>query len=102
MIEELGIPDTCVKIYYDGQRVIYLTNHQVYHKRTKHIDICLHFIMDMIEFKENAVDKMATKYNLVDMFIKSFPRSRFMNCLDLIKFIDKWFKFGENNKVDGG
>jgi len=52
MIEEMGISQGCMKIHCDSQSVIHLANHQVYHERTKHIDIRLHFDRDMIETKE--------------------------------------------------
>ncbi|MCI03809.1 retrovirus-related pol polyprotein from transposon tnt 1-94, partial [Trifolium medium] len=44
MIGEMRISQGRVKIHCDSQSVIHLTNHQVYHERTKHIDIRLHFV----------------------------------------------------------
>jgi hypothetical protein len=49
MIGELGITQECVKIHSDSQSAIHLENHQVYHERTKHIDIRLHFVREMVE-----------------------------------------------------
>jgi len=89
MIGELGITQECVKIHCDSQSAIHLANHQVYHERTKHIDIRLHFVRDMIESKENVVEKVASEENPVDVFTKSLPRSRFKHCLDLIKFVEE-------------
>jgi len=88
MIGEIGISQGCVKIYCDSQSAIHLANHQVYHERTKHIDIRLHFVRDMIETKEIMVEKVASEENPADMFTKSLPRSRFKHCLDLINFIE--------------
>jgi len=56
MIGELGITQECVKIHCDSQIVIRLDNHQVYHERTKHIGIHLHFVRYMIESKEIVVE----------------------------------------------
>ncbi|XP_039683885.1 secreted RxLR effector protein 161-like [Medicago truncatula] len=89
MIGELGITQECVKIHCDSQSAIHLANHQVYHERTKHIDIRLHFVRDMIESKEIVVEKMASEENPADVFTKSLPRSRFKHCLDLIKFVEE-------------
>ena len=89
MIGELGITQGCVKIHCDSQSAIHLANHQVYHERTKHIDIRLHFVRDMIESKEIMVVKVASEENPADVFTKSLPRSRFKHCLDLVKFVEE-------------
>ena len=89
MIGELGITQECVKIHCDSQSAIHLANHQVYHERTKHIDIRLHCVRDMIESKEIVVEKVASEENPADVFTKSLPRSRFKHCLDLIKFVEE-------------
>jgi len=89
MIGELGITQECVKIHCDSQSAIQLANHQVYHERTKHIDIRLHFVRDMIESKEIVVEKVASEENPTDVFTKSLPRLRFKHCLDLIKFVEE-------------
>ncbi|KAK2447548.1 secreted RxLR effector protein [Trifolium repens] len=89
MIGEMGISQGCVKIHCDSQSAIHLANHQVYHERTKHIDIRLHFVRDMIETKEIMVEKIATEENPADMFTKSLSRVKFKHCLDLINFIEE-------------
>ena len=67
----MGISQGCVKIHCDSQSAIHLANHQVYHERTKHIDIRFHFVRDMIETKEIMVEKVASEENPADMFTKS-------------------------------
>ncbi|MCI79531.1 copia protein [Trifolium medium] len=66
-----------------------MTNHQVYHERTKHIDIRLHFVRYMIETKEITMEKVASEKNPAEMFSKSLPRSRLKHCLDLINFVEE-------------
>lgn len=39
-IRELSIMQDYVTTHYDGQRVIDLIDHQIYHERTGHINIC--------------------------------------------------------------
>lgn len=48
-IGELEVTQVCMKMHYDNKSVIHLANHQAYHVRIKHIDVCLHFIKYMIE-----------------------------------------------------
>jgi kynurenine formamidase len=78
-----------VKIQCGSQSAIHLANHQVYHHMAKHIDICFHFVRDMIESKEIVVEKFASEENLAHVFTKSLPRSRFKHCLDMIKFVEE-------------
>jgi hypothetical protein len=89
MIGEMGIDQSWVKIHCDSQSAIHLANHQVYHERTKHINIWLHFVRDMIESKEIIVEKVASGENPADMFTKLLPRSRFKHCLDFINFVEE-------------
>lgn len=89
-ISELGITEGCVKIHCDKKKsVIHLANHQVYHERTQHINILLHFIRDMIESMKTIVEKIASEDNLAEVFTISLPRSRFKHWLDLINFVEE-------------
>jgi len=63
------------------------------------IGICLHLIRDKVDFKEIVVEKIALKDNLMDVVIKSLPRSRFNYCLDMVNFVEAQFKDGERSKV---
>jgi hypothetical protein len=39
LVRELGIQQVGVPLYCDNQSAIYLAKNQVYHARTKHIDV---------------------------------------------------------------
>ena len=86
MVNELGIAQACVTIHCDSQSVIHLANHQMYHERTKHIDVKLHLIRDVIEYEKVKVEKVSTEENSADMFTKSLSSVKFKHCLDLINF----------------
>ena len=48
--EELGVPEGCpTLIYEDNQGVISMAKNPVFHKRTKHIQICYHFVREAVE-----------------------------------------------------
>lgn len=89
MIGELDITQASMKIHCDNQSVIHLENHQVYHEKTKHIEIRFHFVRDMIESKEIVVEKVASKENMADVFTKTLPILRFKHCLNLINFVEE-------------
>ncbi|XP_031248461.1 secreted RxLR effector protein 161-like [Pistacia vera] len=73
LINELGIEQQTVKINSDSQSAIHLCKNQVYHERTKHIDVHLHFIREMIERGEIEIEKIDGSHNPADMFTKSVP-----------------------------
>ena len=49
LLEELGVTQSKVVVYCDNQSAVHMPKHQVFHERSKHIDIILHFIRDVIE-----------------------------------------------------
>ena len=48
LFDELGIGHKYIKVHCDSQNAIHLSKNQVYHVRTKHIDISCHFIREIL------------------------------------------------------
>jgi hypothetical protein len=48
LVKELGIQQVGVPLYCDSQSAIYLAKNQVYHARTKHIDVRFHKIKELV------------------------------------------------------
>lgn len=48
IISELGLKQEQVVVHCDNQSAIHLSKHQVFHERSKHIDVKLHFVRDVI------------------------------------------------------
>ena len=71
-------------MYCDSQSVIHLTKNQIFHEKTKHIDVRMHFIRDVITQGAIVVKKISTMDNLADMMTKSIPMIKFNQCLNLI------------------
>ena len=42
--QELKLQDQIIIVHCDNQSAIHLSKNQVYHERTKHVDIKLHFV----------------------------------------------------------
>lgn len=61
IISELGISQEQITVYCDNQSAIHLSKHQVYHERSKHIDVKLHFIRDTISKGEVKLEKISTR-----------------------------------------
>ena len=86
---EFGVKQKCVEIYSDSQNALYLTRNKMFHKKTKHIDIILHFIRDIISSGEVAVKKVFTDENPDDILTNSVTGIKFEKCLNLIGVTDK-------------
>ena len=60
----------------------------MFHERTEHIDIKVHFIRETVASGSILVEKISTEENPVDMITKSLPSSKFNYCLELIGVLD--------------
>jgi len=60
------------------QSTIHLTKNQIYHERTKHIDVRMHFIRDVL------VENISTFDNPTYVITKVLPSLKFKRCLDLV------------------
>ena len=49
LLDDLGVGQKQVTVFCDSQNAIHLAKNQVYHARTKHIDVRYHFVWEIIE-----------------------------------------------------
>ncbi|KAG8496699.1 hypothetical protein CXB51_007954 [Gossypium anomalum] len=71
-------------VFCDSQSAIFLTKDQMFHERTKHIDVRYHFVRDIITRGDIVVSKISTHENPADMMTKSLPITKFEHCLNLV------------------
>lgn len=57
-MEELGFAQKTMVVFCDSQGAIHLLKHQVFHLRSKHIDLRLHFVREVIESEAVIVVKI--------------------------------------------
>lgn len=62
----------------DNQGAIALAKDNKYHSRTKHIDICFHFIRNALKDKLINLDYVPTENNISDIFTKALPLKTFL------------------------
>nr|CAN77253.1 hypothetical protein VITISV_020397 [Vitis vinifera] len=84
LVKELGIQQGGVQLYCDSQSAIYLAKNQVYHARTKHIDVRFHKIKELVSSGELLLEKVHTSENAADMLTKPVTIEKFKHCLNLI------------------
>ncbi|OAE29570.1 hypothetical protein AXG93_702s1240 [Marchantia polymorpha subsp. ruderalis] len=70
LIDEFEKVQNEVVLFCDNQSVIHLTKNQMFHESTKHIDIKLHFIQNVIVEVYVVVEKVHTDENPMDMATK--------------------------------
>ena len=57
-------------VYYDNVSVIYLTENPVQHQRTKHVELDIHFVCEMVHVGAVRVLHVPTEYQYADIFTK--------------------------------
>ena len=62
----------------------FLEKNQVYHARTKHMDMRFHKIGELISSSELLLEKIHTFENAADMVTDPITTKKFKHCLDLI------------------
>ncbi|GJX92675.1 ribonuclease H-like domain-containing protein [Tanacetum coccineum] len=64
-------------VYYDNVSVVYLSCNLVLHQRTKHIEIDIHFVRDLVAAGEVRVLHVPSRYRFADIFTKGLPSALF-------------------------
>ena len=65
-------------IFYDNNSTIQLFKHNVFHRKSKHIDTRYHFIHELVNEKQISLLFCGSKEQLVDMFTKPLGTSTFV------------------------
>ena len=87
LLDDLGIEQNLLKINCDSMSAIYLAKNQVYHTRTKHIDVRFHFVREILDEGDIKLLKIHTKENLADMLTKVVSRVKFTHCKELLHIL---------------
>ena len=83
-MSEMGYKQETVTVFCDNQSAIYLVRNPMFHERSKHIDVKLHFIREVISSGAVKFDKIATEENPTNVLTKSLPVAKFELCLNLV------------------
>ena len=71
-------------LFCNSQSAIFLTKYQMFHERTKHIDVRYHFVREIIARGDIVVSKVGTQDNLANIMTKSLPIAKFVHCSNLM------------------
>nr|GEX79045.1 ribonuclease H-like domain-containing protein [Tanacetum cinerariifolium] len=78
LLRELHSPlSTATLVYCDNVSAVYLSANPVQHQRTKHIEIDIHFVRDMVQTSYIRVLHVPSRYQYADIFTKGLPTALF-------------------------
>ena len=87
LLDDLGVDQDFMEVRCDSMSVICLAKNQVYHSRTKHIDVGYHFVQDVLDEGDINVVKIHTKNNPADMLTKVVSGAKFSHCRNLLHIL---------------
>jgi hypothetical protein len=77
MISEYNVEQDGLTLYCENKSSINISKNPIQHSRTKHIDVCHHFIRDLVEDNLVTLKHVATENQLVDTFTKTLDASKY-------------------------
>jgi hypothetical protein len=83
LLHELGFSQSSpTPIHCDNQNVIALNENAKYHSRNKHVETQYHFTQKMVLDKQIQLKYVSTLDMTIDIFIKSLPRNKHLQCIE--------------------
>ncbi|GKA20832.1 ribonuclease H-like domain-containing protein [Tanacetum coccineum] len=78
LLRELHSPlSTATLVYCDNVSAVYMSANPVQHQRTKHIEIDIHFVRDMVTAGQVRVLHVPSRFQYADIFTKGLPPTLF-------------------------
>ncbi|GJV81975.1 ribonuclease H-like domain-containing protein [Tanacetum coccineum] len=78
LLHELHTPlSSAMLVYCDNVSDVYLSSNPVQHQRTKHIEIDIHFVHDLVAAGQVRVLHVSSRYPYADIFTKGLPSTLF-------------------------
>ena len=78
LLRELHTPiSSATLVYCDNVSAVYLSSNPVQHQHTKHIEIDIHFVRDLVVAGQVKVLHVPSRYQYADIFTKGLPSALF-------------------------
>uniref|UniRef100_A0A2N9HNF3 Uncharacterized protein n=1 Tax=Fagus sylvatica TaxID=28930 RepID=A0A2N9HNF3_FAGSY len=88
LLQDLGIDcSTAVPIHCDNRSAIQIAHNDVFHERTKHIEIDCHFVRHHLLQGTLQLHSVSSQDQLADIFTKPMPPGRFRDLISKLKLV---------------
>uniref|UniRef100_A0A2N9H8W8 Reverse transcriptase Ty1/copia-type domain-containing protein n=1 Tax=Fagus sylvatica TaxID=28930 RepID=A0A2N9H8W8_FAGSY len=88
LLQDLGIDcSTAVPIHCDNRSAIQIAHNDVFHERTKHIEIDCHFVRHHLLQGTLQLRSVSSQDQLADIFTKPMPLGRFRDLISKLKLV---------------
>lgn len=71
-----------------SQSAIHLSKNAMFHERTKHVDVRLHFVREIISRELVSVENINTKVNPADMLTKVIRVNKLKDALGMLNILE--------------
>ena len=68
----------CIPLYEDNEGAIQIAKHPISNSNSKHIDVRMHFLRELVEQKEVDVIHVSSQYQHADFLTKALPEKEFV------------------------
>lgn len=83
LLHELHVVvDKATVIYCDNVSAVYLTENPIHHRRTKHVELDIHFVREKVALGQFKVLHIPTRYQFADIMTKGLPTPLFTEFRD--------------------
>ena len=76
-LKDFGVDTGCIPIFFDNTSAINIAKNPCQHKKTKHIDVCHHFLRDNVEKGLISMNFCAANKQIADIFTNALSRDQF-------------------------